>query len=494
MPTIAQAFAETAAETAHETRVREVSARIRRRPPHKAGRIQKRGAHSVHAGTDKSQAYLINVEGFNQILNIDPDGLTVTAECHVTIRQLCDHTLKYGLLPLVAPEFQDFTVGGLFAGEGIQTSAHKYGVFSSSVGGIEIVAATGEVFYAAPDNEHADLLYAARGTFSTIGVITAVRIRLRRADEYVVSRYHYVSDLEEYCRLLAENKGNCEFLEGVVFGPDHYTVIVSDFAGREDIEREKLPVFEPLRRGEEWYYYYARRTWRRRIFKDAIPAIDFLFRSHRGMWWLGECYLDSEALAGSRWIREIVDDETERTLAENGFDDPWMKTEERERCLINQDLQVTEARIPEMIRYVHERIRLYPIWTCLVDTAQIAHTDLSGFIADIGLYGEPTAKGYDVFKTTRELQKMADQPSYWGNSYLTAEEWDQTYHLTAYDEARKKYRAEGVFLHIKDRVRFIHKRAGKSGKIPAWRLLRLFRMMFGRTPQGRTRPGREIES
>jgi Delta24-sterol reductase len=476
----AATFAETAAEAAHEGRVREVSARIRQRPPHKIIRIQKRGSHSIHACTDKSQAHLVNVEGLDQVLGVDPDNLTVTAECHVTIRQLCDYTFRHGLLPLVVPEFQDFTVGGLFAGEGIQTSAHKYGVFSSSVSGIEIVTAAGEVIYATPANEHSDLFYAARGTFSTVGVITAVQLRLRRADDYVVSRYHHVSELDEYCRLLDRHKGRCEFLEGVVFGPDHYTVIVSDFAGRGEVERGGLPVFEPLRRGEEWYYYYVRRARRRRVAQDAIPAIDFMFRSHRGLWWMAECYLNSAALAGNRWIRGKVDDATEAGLAEHGLGDPWLKPEERERCMIYQDLLVTQARIPEMIRYVHKHLQLYPVWTCLVDAGQIARSDLPGFIADIGLYGEPMAKGYQAFRTNRDLQQLADIPSYWGNSYLSREEWDQTYDLSGYERARQKYQAEGAFLHIRDRVRFIQDHEIPGGKIPSWRLLRLFRALLGR--------------
>jgi hypothetical protein len=193
-----------------------------------------------------------------------------------------------------------------------------------------------------------------------------------------------------------------------------------------------------------------------------------------------ECYLNSEALAGSRWVREKVDDATEAALAESGFDDPWLKPEERERCMIHQDLVVTQARIPEMIRYVQENVQLYPIWTCLVDTEQIAGASLPGFIADIGLYGEPMARGYQAYRTNRELQKMADLPSYWGNSYLTAEEWDQTYQLSGYEQARKKYHAEGVFLHIRDRVRFIHQHEIAAGKIRAWRLLRLFRMLLGK--------------
>lgn len=475
---IAEAFVAASAETVHERRVREVCERIRQRPPHKTVRIQKRGSHSIHASADKSQAHLINVEGFAQILNLDTAGQTVTVECHVTVRQLCDYTLRYGLAPLVVPEFQDFTVGGLFAGEGIQTSAHKYGVFSSSVSEIEIVTATGEVIHATPDNEHADLFYAARGTFSTIGVITALKIKLRRADEYVVSRYYSVSDLEEYCRLLSWYKGNCEFLDGVVFGPHHYVVIVSEFASKEEVEREKLTVFKPLERGEEWYYYYVGRTRRRGVVKDAIPTIDFLFRSHRGLWWIAECYLDSKLLAGSRWVREKVDDQTEAALAESGFDDPWLKLEERERCLIHQDLLVTESRIPELIRYVQKHIKLYPIWTCIVDTAQIGRAGLPGFIADIGLYGEPMIKGYHAFKANRELQKMSDLPSFWGNSYLTADEWDQTYNLSAYENARRKYQAEGVFLHIKERVRFVQSRDNAQGKIRAWRLLRLIRMLM----------------
>ncbi len=65
----------------------------------------------------------------------------------------------------------------------------------------------------------------------------------------------------------------------MVFGPEHYTVIVSEFDGRTEIERERLPVFEPLKRGEEWYYYYANRTRRRGVAKDAIPLRQSPLRS-----------------------------------------------------------------------------------------------------------------------------------------------------------------------------------------------------------------------
>src|SRR4029453_18672301 len=129
-------------------------------------------------------------------------------------------------------------------------------------------------------------------------------------------------------------------------------------------------------------------------------------RSHRGVWWMAECFLDSRVVAGSRRVREKMDDAIEASLAEHGFDDPWLSAEERERCLLHQDLIVTQERIPEMIRYVQDRIQLYPIWTCLVDADRIPGAGLSGFIADIGLYGEPRVKGYRAYPANRGLQKM----------------------------------------------------------------------------------------
>src|SRR5262249_1027269 len=46
--------ARSAAQTAHERRVNEVCEQVRRRPPHKIIRIKKRGAHSIHASSDKN--------------------------------------------------------------------------------------------------------------------------------------------------------------------------------------------------------------------------------------------------------------------------------------------------------------------------------------------------------------------------------------------------------------------------------------------------------
>ena len=75
----------TPTEAAHAWRVSRVSARIRQRRPGQIIRILKRGSHSIHAAANKAGAQLINIEQFDQILRLDPERLTVTAESHVTM-------------------------------------------------------------------------------------------------------------------------------------------------------------------------------------------------------------------------------------------------------------------------------------------------------------------------------------------------------------------------------------------------------------------------
>jgi FAD/FMN-containing dehydrogenase len=56
---------------------------------------------------------------------VDPDAMLVVAEGAVTMQQLVDACLPYGLLPQVVPEIRDFSVAGLLNGLGIESSSHR---------------------------------------------------------------------------------------------------------------------------------------------------------------------------------------------------------------------------------------------------------------------------------------------------------------------------------------------------------------------------------
>src|SRR5437899_2620507 len=101
----------------HEQRVRRVSEAVRARPPGRRLTIHK--AHPGHTPHDlayKRDRHPVPVDDLDQILQIDREARTATVEGQVTLGQLCQRTFADGLLPLVVPEFESFTVAGLVNG------------------------------------------------------------------------------------------------------------------------------------------------------------------------------------------------------------------------------------------------------------------------------------------------------------------------------------------------------------------------------------------
>jgi FAD/FMN-containing dehydrogenase len=95
----------------------------------------------------RSQAgkYLIDVRGFKQCLNVDPQRMTADVEGMITYEALVDETLKFGLLPAVVPQLKTITVGGAVSGLGIESSSFKFGLVHETVEKMEILLGDGRL-------------------------------------------------------------------------------------------------------------------------------------------------------------------------------------------------------------------------------------------------------------------------------------------------------------------------------------------------------------
>ena len=66
----------------------------------------------------KSRAAKVDINSLNRILLIDPIERIVVAELRVTMEELAQATLEYGMMVPVLPEFKGITVGGAIMGLG----------------------------------------------------------------------------------------------------------------------------------------------------------------------------------------------------------------------------------------------------------------------------------------------------------------------------------------------------------------------------------------
>ncbi len=460
----------------HAARVAAVASQLRARPAGAKLTIRKATpGHSIRDSRYKAGLHVVDVSGLSEILRVDAQAMTVTAEGQVTMGALCAATLAHGLLPAVVPEFRQFTVAGLINGEGIQSSSHRHGVFTHTLVDVELLKADGTTTIASRDAAP-DLFFALPESLGTLGLVTAATIRLVRAKPYVRCTYRRFTTMDAYVRAFTAALEGPDFHEGVVFGADQFVLLTGEFVD----EPGGLPLRDPGAEGSPYFFQHVRESARRAdLTQEVIATPAYLARPERGMWWMLECHVDWPMLTSTSWGRRQLDKATAAAYQSRGFANDDLDTAERDRCLINQDMGVRLERLAEGIRWIQQHLDVYPIWNCAVrlpDAGARAYFDGSTHLVDLGIYGEPMQPAFRRVRDLRALQQMADAASLWGTSYLTWEEMVSAHpeRYARYARARDAVDADAAFLHIRDKVVWVQPTTPDAGKIPMFRLRNAF--------------------
>jgi delta24-sterol reductase len=461
-------------QVTHQERVRAIADQLANRPA--GARITVRKAtpgHSIRNQAYKSGLHPVDVSALDQILEIDPVRHLARVEGQVTMEALVRASLAHGLVPALVPEFRKFTVSGLISGEGIQSSAHRYGIFTHTVLSIEVLLADGRTLTTSADH-HAELFAALPESLGTLGIITAATIKLVPAKPFVQCRYQRFSTLTAYLEAFAAALGQTDFHEGFIFGRRCYVLATGRFID----EPGALDVFDPQQAGGEYFYQHVLARASAAADSDvAIATEKYLFRLERGMWWLVECHADFPLLTSTAWGRKLLDQGASDIYNKAGFASQDLSTEERDRCLVNQDMGVTLEGLQAGLEWVQSRLGVYPLWNCAVRQSEEQRRRLStSYLVDIGIYGEPAVAGYRNVRDMRELQRSVPAPSLWGVSYLTWDEIRATYpkRYDRYERMRTLVDADGAFLHLKEKVVWVDPASADPGPIRHWRLYRSF--------------------
>ncbi len=466
-----------AGQADHDTKVRAIADHVKARPAGKRLTIKK--AHPGHTPHDlayKNDCHPVDVDALNRILSIDREARTITLEGQVTLGQLCREASAAGLMPKVVPEFETFTVSGLVNGLGIETSSHRHGVFPASALALEVVLGNGDVIEASA-REHADLLAQLPGTYGTLGVVTRVTLQVRDGKPYIRSRYRHFAKLADYGAAFREALAGHEFVEGFVLATNSYVLVTGDYSDPV----AGVPVFQAMKAGNPWFYQHAEELAKTEA-EDLIPAYEYMFRHQRGLLWLAGIIADLGFFSHTQWGRAYLDREVERKVKSTGFKGN-MPVEMMERCLVNQDMGMRLRRLEEGIEYVQKSLGVHPLWNC---PAGAGTTNLAfavprklaanpEMVVDIGIYGEPTVRGFRAYDAMRALQTFVDVPSMWGVCYLTPEELRAIYDFETYEAVQRKYHATEAFVPLEEKLRFMKLREGaKQTRIPLWRLVKVW--------------------
>ncbi|QDS78163.1 hypothetical protein FKW77_005145 [Venturia effusa] len=410
----------------------------------------------------------IDVSMLDRVLSFNLEEKMVLVEPNVAMDSLVQATLKHGLIPAVVPEFPGITVGGAYAGTAGESSSFKWGFFDRLVSRVEVVLADGRIVEASGEAEK-ELFERLPSTMGTIGVVTAVEVRLERAKRFVDTRFVRVGNIEEATRTIRENLGNGEldFLDGIMFSPTEGAVVMGRLTNEIPGHRKPQRFSRPW---DPWYYMHVQSrisntSSAEEPAMDYIPIADYLFRYDRGGFWVGRSAFKYMHFPFNRLTRWFLDDFLHTRMLYRA-----LHASKNVIGYVVQDLALPYETAPKFVEFTDKEFQIYPLWLCPLkeSPSDVGTESFHPWLAEgkemkpmlnIGLWGlpPPTARTHkDHVQLNQKLEKTLHELKglkwLYSRTYYTAAEFWKCYPKDWYDALRKKYRAE----HLPDVWQKVH--------------------------------------
>lgn len=331
------------AEERHAAKVARIVAQLRADRGDRPLSLRKKAVpHQVPKAGDRRKADAkIDISDLTEILYIDPEARTCTAESGVTFVDLVAATLKYGLVPIVVPELKTITIGGAVAGCSIESMSFVHGGFHDTCLEYEVIAATGEVLTCTPTNANQLVFQMVHGAFGTLGILSKLVFRLVPAKPFVKLEYERHATLASYQAAIARHAAarDVDFMDGIIHSPELYVLCAGRFVDTA-----------PYTSNYEWMKVYYQSTATRA--EDYLTTPAYFFRYDRGVTnvrpksFLGRL-LFGKVMTSSRWL-----------WLGNRLD--WLL--KKERPTITLDVFVPFSKVPEFLTWYEREFGFYPLW------------------------------------------------------------------------------------------------------------------------------------
>ena len=454
-------------------------------------------AHSTRTLHYKNLAYSVDLSHLDRIRCIDVAGRTVVADAQVSMRELVDTLLPFGLMPCVVPEFENITVGGAITGLGIESSSFRHGLFEDTVEEIQVVLGDGSLCTVSP-NQNADLFFGMFGSFGSLVFVVAAKIRCMPVQPYVrveVTAFSHRSAMlarvRQICQQsLEEEEADhhaVDFLDAVVYDHNFNCIFEGKFC--EPQEGKSLDTISALR-------------WTDPIFAERIldsihicaeplePSLrkecavgnvvgrlvfkmelrNYLFRFDRGCFFMMDNPPYWERLL-TGWTFDS------RNLFRQGIRS-W-SDREREGGMMTQDVCIPLQKARHMLMFCQMYLDIRPLWLCpILNTRRgpkifSLGDDDEKFHINVGIYGEYQPEvvrrpGFSPDQYNRDLEQLVHQlgghKALYAHAYYSRSEFAECYDVARYQALRDKYHAEGRFIDIYDKVCVMQPTVSQEGE------------------------------
>jgi Delta24-sterol reductase len=439
---------------AHDAAVAVIAERIKQfHQKQKPFRIYHGSTNSTRP-SEKNSENTVDTSKLNNVISLDKAKKTIVVEPNVAMDALVAATIPAGLVPLVVMEFPGITVGGGFSGTSGESSSYRHGAFDSIVNWIEIVLPTGEVARASK-TDRPDIFWGAASAFGTLGTVTLLEVQLKEAKSYVELTYYRSPSMAEAMNKMAEemDKPSVEYVDGIVYSLD--CVIIC--SGRlVDSRPDSSKAQQFTRRHDPWFYVHSQKVEKQmkksnKPIVEHIPLVDYLFRYDRGGFWAARYAFTYFITPFNRITRYVLNPFLHtrvmyRAMHKSGLANYYML----------QDVGVPYDKVDEFAKWLHQNLKIYPIWLCPLrirrdspDSNHGLHAEFANAdtvdLMNFGVWGPGSFNRQEFVRQNRALeqkvQELGGKKWLYAHAYYTEDEFWAHYNRESYDTLRQKYGA-----------------------------------------------------
>lgn len=426
----------------HATKVDRVVRQLRAHDGTRPVSFRKKSvSHQVPKRHDKRRADAkIDLADLDEILAIDLEARTCTAEPGVTFIDLVRTTLRYGLVPTVVPELQTITVGGAVSGCSLESMSFQHGGFHDSCLEYEVVTAAGAVLRCTPSNEHALVFQMIHGSFGTLGVLTKLTFRLVPAKAYVRMRYDTFTNLADYKAAIWRHfrERDVDFMDGIIHARDKYVLSLGTFVDSA-----------PYTTSYDWMKVYYRSTAERR--EDYLETVDYFFRYDHGV-----TNVHPRSAVGRLLFGKLFSSSQLLRLAERL---PRLIPAERPDVIV--DLFIPFSKLDEYMRWHEDTLGFFPLW-CVpyrrVRDYEWISKNVFGALddelfVDLAIYGMKQPEGRNVYaEIEAELPRVNAIKTLISYNYYDEETFWRIFDRENYMAVKKVTDPDGVFRDLYEKT------------------------------------------
>lgn len=393
------------------------------------------------------------------ILEVDRDRRVVRVEPLANMGQISATLAELGWTIAIVPELDDLTVGGLVMGTGVESSSHIYGLFQHICESFELVLADGSVAHCSA-TENTDLFHAVPWSYGTLGLLTAVEIKIVPATKYIKMLYEPVRGLDNIVERFQKatlDKSN-HFVEGLQYSLDEAVIMTAVMVPDNEVDHTR--VNDISRWYKPWFFVHVQDILKKNVnVTEFMPLREYYHRHSRSLFWelqdivpFGNNVVFRYLLG---WMMPVKVSLLKVTQA-----DAIKRLYEAHHII--QDFLVPTSTMKRCLREFDRTCQVYPIWLCpfnlpaspgMVHPAEGMTEDM---YVDIGVYGVPKRDSFDARPTHRELEDLIVESKgfqmLYADTYRTRDEFRQMFDHRLYDKMRERLQCTDAFPEVYDKI------------------------------------------